>query len=357
MAAALYVVVVSVTGAALVFRINLQRVVHPELLTASADGPLADIATVLERVRDTYPGGRISGVDAPTSARPTHLAYVTRGDRFHTVLIDPVTADVLGELPERSVVRTLQDLHFDLLAGPTGRLVNGIGGLCLLLLGVTGLVALWPGRAGWRRGLTIDWSRPWKRVTWDLHSAVGIWTLVLLAMWAVTGVYFAFPNQFRATVNWLSPLTDSHPPESRAARSESRPTWRELVDLARQAEPDAFMARVVVPASDAAAFQVLFTDTQPTPVGSPRVRTVYLDQFTGERLAAPPTTDPTVGDTIMAWVAPLHVGSFGGLGVRLLWLVSLLQYPARREVSCGLRSEGTPLLRLGLTKQALSHPQ
>ena len=36
---------------------------------------------------------------------------------------------------------------------------------------------------------------------------------------------------------------------------------------------------------------------------------------------------------------------------------SLLQDPARREVSCGLRSEGTPLLRLGLTKQALSHPQ
>ena len=33
---------------------------------------------------------------------------------------------------------------------------------------------------------------------------------------------------------------------------------------------------------------------------------------------------------------------------------SLLQYPARREVSCGhrVRSEGTPLLRLGLTKQA-----
>ena len=110
-AAALYVLVVSVTGAALVFRIHLQRAVHPELLTARTDGPQADMVTVLERVRDAYPRGRLSGVDAPTTVRPTHLAYVTEAGRFRTVLSDPVTAEVLGELPEHSVVRTLQDLH------------------------------------------------------------------------------------------------------------------------------------------------------------------------------------------------------------------------------------------------------
>ena len=146
-AIALYAVVVSVTGAALVFRIHLQRAAHPELLTASVDGPQADIATVLENVRHAYPHGRVSGVDAPTTVRPTHLAYVTEGGRFRTVLLDPVTAEVLGELPERSVVRTLQDLHFDLLAGPTGRVVNGIGALCLLLLCLTGVFVWWPERA------------------------------------------------------------------------------------------------------------------------------------------------------------------------------------------------------------------
>ena len=97
--AALYVLVVSVTGAALVFRIHLQRAVHPELLTAGTDGPQADIVTVLESVREAYPRGRLSGVDAPTAVRPTHLAYVTENGRFHTVLSDPVTAEVLGELP------------------------------------------------------------------------------------------------------------------------------------------------------------------------------------------------------------------------------------------------------------------
>ncbi len=136
--------------------------------------------------------------------RPTHLAYVTDGDRFRTVLIDPVAAAVLGELPDHSAVRTLQDLHFDLLAGRTGRAVNGSGALCLLLLCLTGPFIWWPGRAGWRRGFTVDWRRPWRRVTWELHGAVGIWTLVLTAGWAVTGAWFVFPGEFRAAVNRIS---------------------------------------------------------------------------------------------------------------------------------------------------------
>ena len=235
-------------------------------------------------------------------------------------------ARIHGPPAEHSVVRTLQDLHFDLLAGPTGRIVNGIGGFCLLLLCVTGPVVWWPGRGSWRRGFAIDWTRPWTRVTWDLHSAVGICTVVLAAMWAATGVYFAFPNEFRAAVNWVLPLTVSRPPTSipnaAGAAAGSRPTWRTLIELARDVEPDAFVARVVVPAADESAFQVLFTDERPTPVGAKGLRTVYLDPFTGERLADTPRAAPTLGDTIMAWVAPLHVGNFGGVGVRLVWLVT-----------------------------------
>ena len=324
-AIALYAVVASVTGAALVFRIHLQRAAHPELLTAGTDGPPADIATVLESVRDAYPRGRVSGVDAPTTVRPTHLAYVTEGGRFHTVLLDPVTAEVLGELPEHSVVRTLQDLHFDLLAGPTGRVVNGIGALCLLLLCLTGVFVWWPERSGWRRALSVDRRRPWRRVTWELHGAVGIWTLVLTAGWAVTGAYFVFPDQFRAAVNRISPLTAAaRPPQSNpdGAASAPRPTWRELIDRARPAEPDAFVARVVVPAGDEAPFRVLFTDHRPTRLGARHLRTVYLDQYTGERLAAPPAGRRTLGDAVIALVGPVHFGNFGGVGVGLVWLVT-----------------------------------
>ena len=53
---------------------------------------------------------------------------------------------------------------------------------------------------------------------------------------------------------------------------------------------------------------------------------MYLDQFTGELVTAP-TAGRTLGDNVIGWVAPLHVGSFGGLGVRLVWCVLGLSPP------------------------------
>jgi uncharacterized iron-regulated membrane protein len=318
----LYVFVVCVTGAALVFRIDMQRAIHAELFTPSAGTPV-DAATMIESVRDAFPEHRVSGIDAPTTARPTYLAYVANDKGFLTLLFDPVTARLLGELPPHSFVRTLQDLHFDLLAGRTGRIVNGIGGVLLLLLCVTGLVIWWPGIGNWRRGFTIDFRRSWKRVNWDLHSAAGIWTGALIAMWAVTGVYFAFPSQFRSAVNAVSPLTVARAPLSGAppGAGVTAPTWRELIDLARRELPTQHIARVIPPANDTAAFTVTFSPVAPSPLGPAEFTSIYLDQYTGKRLVASAPVRKTLGDLVMDWVSPLHVGNFGGMPIRIAWLV------------------------------------
>jgi uncharacterized iron-regulated membrane protein len=324
----LYVFVVCVTGAALVFRIDMQRALHPDLFTPTPGTP-ADAATILERVRDAFPGDRVSGIDAPTTVRPTYLAYVVRGDTFLTLLVDPVTARVLGELPEQSIVRTVQDLHFDLLAGRTGRIVNGAGAVLLLLLCLTGLVIWWPGLPNWRRGFTIDFRRSWKRITWDLHSATGIWTGAMIAMWAVTGVYFAFPSQFRNAVNAVSPLTVASTPRSDAAapRSSPPPTWRALIASAEERVPDQHVARVVTPYDANAPFLVMFSRETPYSAGGARLTSVYLDQYSGELIENATPTGPSAGDVVMNWVAPLHVGNFGGNAVRAAWLVLGLSPP------------------------------
>lgn len=327
-AAGLYVLVVCVTGSALMFRIDLQRAEYPHLFTPSSAGPVAEPLAIMNSVSAAFPDGQLSGIEAPTTVRPTYLAYVSQGSSFLTVLVDPVTTRVLGVLPDRSWVRTLQDLHFDLLAGRTGRLVNGVGALLLLVMCITGSVIWWPGLAQWRRGFTVDFRRSWKRVNWDLHSALGVWTLALTAMWAITGANFTFGRQIRAMVNWASPLSVVSTPQSNPAGTHAEaPTWGALIEKARQIVPGQHVARVVVPYSASASFLVMFSDESPTPVGSATLTSVYFDRYTGAVLHDPAPGRRGAGDVVMAWMSPLHVGNFGGTGVRVAWLVLGLAPP------------------------------
>jgi uncharacterized iron-regulated membrane protein len=244
------------------------------------------------------------------------------------VLVDPATGRVLGELPDQSWVRTIQDVHYNLLGGRTGRIVNGAGAGLLLLMCATGLVIWWPGIAVWRRGFTIDFRRGWKRVNWELHSAAGIWSVVLIALWAVTGIYFVWPSQFRNVVNAVSPLTVATTPQSGpAAAGSTPPAWRELIARARARVPDQYIQRVVPPSDDTGAFLVMFSPVRPAPVGREQLTPVYLDQYTGEVLKESPRQSRSAGDIVMDWVAPLHVGGFGGMTIRVAWLILGLAPP------------------------------
>lgn len=316
----IYIFVVCATGAALVFRIDIQRAMHPDLFTPRTPGALADPVAVMESVQKAYPDSKVSGVEAPTTTRPTYLAYAVRGDRFLTLLLDPVSAELLGEIPEQSFVRTLQDLHFDLLGGRRGRFINGLGAIVLLGMCATGLVIWWPGRNNWTRSLRVDFSRQWRRLNWDLHSAIGIWTIVLIAMWAITGANFVFPALFRAAVNRISPLTQVATPQSKPVQAATaHPSWRALINEARRQVPGQHVARVVLPSSSTSAFLVMFSPVQPTP-GNPGLTSVYVDQYTGQAMSSP-VARRSAGDIVMAWLTPLHVGNFGGNGVRVLWLL------------------------------------
>jgi len=322
--AGLYVAVVSVTGAALVFRIDLQRALHPQLFTASAAAPLAGPVAVMESVSRAYPQHRLSGVDAPTTVRPTYLAYVTSGAEFRTVLIDPVTTTVLGELPAHPVIRTLQDLHYNLLAGRTGRTVNGLGACAILALCLSGLVIWWPGILAWRRGFIVDlppsqklW-RPSRRVLWELHRAVGIWSVTFIALSAITGLSFVFPDGFRSVVSLVSPLTVPRSPQSGPPASPV-PSWPAMIEQAQSYAVGRPIARVVLPFGERGAFLVMFAERSPTPAGS-ELLSIYLDQYTGGRLSGT-TTPRTWGDAVMARMIPLHVGGIGGQGGRVAWFL------------------------------------
>jgi uncharacterized iron-regulated membrane protein len=307
----LYIIAVSITGALLVWRIDLQRLTYPELFTRSRAGTLVDAETVLASVRAAYPRHHVSGVDAPTTSRPTYLAYATQGSAFVTILADPATGRVLGELPDSGPIRVLQDLHFNLLGGRRGRTVNGIGALALVTMCVTGVVIWWPRR------------RHWRLVIRDLHGAVGVWTFVVLAMWAVTGAAFAFPSTFRSLVGSVSPLTVARPPSSSSAEGRDALPWNDLIARARRVQRDQHVARVVIPSSERDPFLVMFSPSATRAAGA-NLKSIYFDQYSGDVLPESTGAQRTAGDIVMMWTAPLHVGNFAGIATKIVWTLAAL---------------------------------
>ncbi|MGH9612666.1 MAG: PepSY-associated TM helix domain-containing protein [Bryobacteraceae bacterium] len=97
-------------------------------------------------------------------------------------------------------VEWLVKLHSNLLAGPIGRSVNGVGAACLAMLCLTGAFIWWPGIKNWRRSLTVGWRSNLARIQWDLHSALGFWSFPFIFVWAISGAYFAFPILFNAVI-------------------------------------------------------------------------------------------------------------------------------------------------------------
>ena len=333
--AGIYLVAIGITGAALVFRQDMQAAVYPEFFDVDRGGAReAEPALVLRALEAAYPGYRVSGLDWPTYRRGTFLAYVSHGDEFKTVFAHPVSGQVTGELPF-DAIRWLQELHFNLLGGPTGLMINGIGAALLLAMCISGLVIWWPGAARWARALRVDVSRGWKRVIWDLHGAIGMWLWAFIVMWALTGIYFAFPQPFRRTVNAVSPLTVVRAPESDLSGARVVPGSPQasslqpgaLIARARQAVPDGRIARFVFPYGNRGAYQLVMARAVHGDYDTTDEVTLYFDQYTGALLLTRDHARRSGGDALTAWIGPLHTGTLGGLTVKVLWAIVALALP------------------------------
>lgn len=320
----LYIFVVCVTGAALVFRSEMQEALYPGLFDFGASGAApAAITTVMREVRAAYPEHELAGVYPPTPTRQPYLAYVVKDHKSSIILADPAIGKLLGDFPEHSFVRSLQELHFNLLAGRRSRFLNGVGALLLLVMCLTGLVIWWPGVC------KVDFRKNWKRLNWKLHNAAGFWTVALAMVWAVSGAYLSFPQQFQAVVNWFSPVTSSGAAPASDPELKGRHTVVEipaLIAKAERAQPDARLYGMMLPDDDKAAFTVVMARWKPHN-DNPEYIYVYCDQFSSELLGTSGKVNRTVGDVIMAWLVPLHVGAFGWLPIKILWAVLGLSPP------------------------------
>jgi len=203
----IYILIMSVSGSAVVFRRELSRSLSREPRVAV--GPAArmtedQLRQIAVRALPDYQVTRIYLRKNPDQAAEI---WLERGAATSQHLFNPYTGADLGDSLRWGFrfLLWLVDLHDNLLAGQTGRRINATGGIFTVLLALTGVVIWWPGVDSWRRSLSFNWKANPKGFNWTLHSALGFWTFAFFFMWALTGIYLSIPVTFSTAVDYLEP--------------------------------------------------------------------------------------------------------------------------------------------------------
>lgn len=204
----LYILFISVTGSVLVYSNELYRAATPAPIISTSSAPrLTDDELRSVAVRD-HPGYVIANIQRAHNPEEAVNVRLRIGETTINRLFDPRTGIDLGDSVSSGirVVSGLIDMHDNLFAGKRGRAINGIGAFLILVLAVTGMVVWWPGVSAWKRSLTIPRGLGWKRLIWQLHSVLGIWTLAFVLIFALSGIYLAIPDTIQDFVDKLDPL-------------------------------------------------------------------------------------------------------------------------------------------------------
>ena len=203
----LYILLMSVTGSALVFRREMVRSLAREPRVAAGPGARMTEDELKQAANRVYPDYQVTRVYLRKNPDQAAEILLERGDRKLQRLFNPYTGADLGDSVGTGFrfVLWLADLHDNLLVAHAGRLINAAGGIFTVLLGLTGAVIWWPGTETWRRSLSFRWKANPKGFNWTLHSALGFWTFGFFFMWAFTGIYLSIPTTFNTVVDFLEP--------------------------------------------------------------------------------------------------------------------------------------------------------
>ena len=322
-----YAVVIGLSGAALVFRPEIERGLRPDLFhVGPALGELAmqrpTLAATIAATEAARPGWRVASVrdfDKPDEAT-TLLLRPMRGvldANYRTVSVNPYTGAVLADrMRFAGVLGWLSNLHFYLLAGKTGLAVSGWMALGLLLLCLTGLVVWWPGVSRWRGAVLLRPHIRWRRLNWDLHSVVGFWFSASLLLLSFTGLYFAFPGPVARVVIAVAggraaeePMPQSQPPAAQAG--EHTLTVDEAIAAARQWLPaEAPPDYLALPSRPGAPFSATGYYAGTAPYS--QLVSVTLDPVSGGERSRSDTRRQGRGQRWVQMFFALHFGTFGG---------------------------------------------
>ncbi len=314
------VTIVGLTGSLIVYKPETERLMSAAMANVQ---PLREKVSVddlyrsVHAFRPTHRIDRLYTWGGPTAA---WMFRTIRPDgRRQYIYVDQYRGNVLGEyIMDGSLLQWIYELHDNLLLGKRGLAANGWAALLLTVLCFTGSVIWWPGARRVITGFHFHTRAGWKTQNYDIHKILGFLAVIPLAVLAISGAYYAFPDAYRkiaagvsGTVSFLETPT-SHSTSGTDARLDK------VFTVATSTIPDAELTILTFPSARNGSFTArkrLAGDW--SRLGN---QYLYIDRYSGDVLRVDRLDRLPLGARLVNAMSPLHYGSFAGHWSRILWI-------------------------------------
>lgn len=314
----------SATGAALVWRDGLDRVMNPQRYAVSGGTarPLADYVSAGAKALEGQ--ALVTGLRLPAgegepvivTARSQSAGEGGR-PRNISVWLDPATLAVKDVGAARGgVLQVMHELHGNLMIPAIGRKVVGWIGWAMTVSCLTGLWLWWPRNGAFLPGLR--WTRG-SGVLFNLHHMIGFWICLPLAILSLTGVYLSFPQSARALFGIERSAPGGPTPGDRAGGGapldNPRLTFEQAASAARSAAPGGVLVSITLPTSGRQpAWRAQLR-------AAPGAEPVTIEVSDTDGRAKVSTRGPGVQAPLSRWMRRLHDGS--NLPLIWKWIITL----------------------------------
>lgn len=325
--ASVFLLLLGATGSFMVYEREIDHVLNRRLVAVRPASPRLNLTDLLTRLEMSHPGQTVTEIEFSQQPDVADEVYLDPGNGAEgmVITVDQYTGRVLGDArTANTFVNSVHQFHTHLRMDKhreAAKLILGMASLFLLFLSCSGII-LW-----WRRKLfRISWRDSGKRINFDVHNVLGVWSALFLFLFALTGVAMTWEGAFNHLLNRVLPAGSmperrrvSQPPHGAAALSPDA-----IVTAARATLPGAEVAAVDMSPGEPVDVRMKFPEDR-TPIGRSRV---LLDPSTGNVLSKVSTRSAPLAFKISRmWIREIHTGDIFGWPTRLLACVMSLILP------------------------------
>ncbi len=322
--------IISLTGALLVFKFELDNWLMPDRVTLDSFEiePSSPLPTRLNtdelfaQIQQAYPEFRLASWEVFDDHVEADRLYLVKlgTDHWYKTYLDPYRGELLAEpvLLHSEFTEWLIELHYTFLfediPGLTelqGVVISLIVAVLLLLLGLSGLMMY---RKFWQKLFQLRWHAAWVTLYTDLHRLAGTLASPILLIVGFTGGYFN-------VVVLLHEFDEEHinePLVTQIPYQNTMPIQQSLTDS--QQRIDGFTPTYIrLPDYNHEPLRLFGWVPTGNPLISNYASSVDYHHTNGEFQSYYDIREQSTGAVILDSFRRLHFGNFGGLLVQILW--------------------------------------